>query len=337
MPAQDIAALTQELRALRATDDNDCILRAAQSAITLEYATIPPYLTAMWSIKETRDPVRETLRSIVLEEMLHMGLVCNLLSGLGGYPDFTTVVPTYPGQLPANVQPDLIVKLTRLTCAQLANFMTIEYPSSEPIGVSETGMATTIGEFYEQLILAIERVNPSLSTEKQRHLWIGSNELFELRDLADVRRAIDTIRKQGEGSAESPEEAEGQLAHFYQFREVFVGCKFVHDERSNTWSHCGEIVELPEVWPMADIPLGGYTMIQDPQVARLLESFDDTYSRMLRELERVWQDPNAPFGTRDAGDPILTMLALESEAVALMQKVRPDRRGNYGPCFRYRA
>src|SRR5262245_57028318 len=46
---------------------------ALQSAITLEFATLPPYLTALWSIKNETDPVAISIREVVQEEMQHMG------------------------------------------------------------------------------------------------------------------------------------------------------------------------------------------------------------------------------------------------------------------------
>ena len=44
-----------------------------QAAISLEHATIPPYLTAYFSIKPGAMPeIKATLRSVFVEEMLHM-------------------------------------------------------------------------------------------------------------------------------------------------------------------------------------------------------------------------------------------------------------------------
>ena len=50
-----------------------------QWAIQLEHATIPPYLCALYSIKEGHNPeATEILRSIFMEEMLHMTLAANI-------------------------------------------------------------------------------------------------------------------------------------------------------------------------------------------------------------------------------------------------------------------
>jgi rubrerythrin len=57
-----------------------------QVCIDLEFGTIPIYLAALWSIKDNLDPVAKSIRHIVQEEMLHLALVCNLLSSIGGDP-----------------------------------------------------------------------------------------------------------------------------------------------------------------------------------------------------------------------------------------------------------
>ena len=59
---------------------------ALQHAIQLEFSTIPPYLCAMWSIQSEGDAVSGIIESVVMQEMLHMGLACNMLVGIGGQP-----------------------------------------------------------------------------------------------------------------------------------------------------------------------------------------------------------------------------------------------------------
>ena len=50
-----------------------------QTAIELEHSTIPPYLTAMFTINEDTNAFAYTaIRSVVMEEMLHMTLLHNL-------------------------------------------------------------------------------------------------------------------------------------------------------------------------------------------------------------------------------------------------------------------
>src|SRR5689334_1014219 len=77
--------------------------RHLQWAIELEHSTIPPYLCALYSIPDGSNTTASTLiRSVVMEEMLHMVLAANLLNAVGGEPnvDHADFVPSYPAYLP---------------------------------------------------------------------------------------------------------------------------------------------------------------------------------------------------------------------------------------------
>src|SRR5262245_12981503 len=93
--------------------DEDWVQEALQEAVELEFSTIPPYLYAMWSIDPGGDPddMSAAIRHVVVEEMLHMGLACNLLAGSGGTPRLVSAVPRYPGPLKAGVHAGLEVGL----------------------------------------------------------------------------------------------------------------------------------------------------------------------------------------------------------------------------------
>src|SRR5580698_6425575 len=73
------------------------------TAIQLELSTIPPYLCALYSIKSgTNAEAVRIIRSVVVEEMLHMILACNILNAIGGELAVNRkgFIPTYPGKLP---------------------------------------------------------------------------------------------------------------------------------------------------------------------------------------------------------------------------------------------
>ena len=58
-----------------------------QNAAKLEHSTIPPYLTAMFSLKlGTNESIARLIRSVVVEEMLHMTIAANILIAIGGKP-----------------------------------------------------------------------------------------------------------------------------------------------------------------------------------------------------------------------------------------------------------
>ena len=111
---------------------------ALQKAIELEHATIPPYLTAYYTLRGTSaggKAARQIIHSIVIEEMLHMHLACNILNAIGGAPLINApgFIPTYPGPLPMGIggADGLVVGIKRYSKATVQNtFMEIEEPEN---------------------------------------------------------------------------------------------------------------------------------------------------------------------------------------------------------------
>lgn len=91
--------------------DANWIMKALQVAIEIELYTIPPYLTALWSISDESNFAVKSLRDIVRDEMAHVALVCNILTAIGGKPvlNASDSIPKYPGPIPGNVNPELQV------------------------------------------------------------------------------------------------------------------------------------------------------------------------------------------------------------------------------------
>lgn len=84
-------------------ESKDNLMAALQTAIELEHSTIPLYLCALYSIKPgTNQFISDTIRSVVIEEMLHFSISCNILISIGGSPNISKAdfVPKYPGPLP---------------------------------------------------------------------------------------------------------------------------------------------------------------------------------------------------------------------------------------------
>ena len=61
-------------------------------AVELEFATIPIYLAALWSIKNNLHPVAKSIRNVVQEEMLHLSLPATCSPPLAADPDSMTRV-----------------------------------------------------------------------------------------------------------------------------------------------------------------------------------------------------------------------------------------------------
>ncbi|MET0621345.1 MAG: ferritin-like protein [Pyrinomonadaceae bacterium] len=317
----------------RAGHDLEWLKESLQAAIKLEFATLPPYLAAYWSVKDEVSPVASSLREIFREEMLHMGLACNMLTALGGVPQLDTrdAVPVYPGPLPGGVNPELIVPLGGLTKDILAVFMKVEFPAGGPLAHEDGGddEVPTIGDFYTAVQRAFDTLQPALSPDRQLEGPLG---LRRLVTLDAVRDSITLIKRQGEGSEASPEDTgPSDLAHFYRFGEMFHGKRFQRDPATGEFNFDGPDLPFPEVFPMAVVPEGGYRGedVTD-EVARLLGQFDRDYTTMLGQLQTAWER-----GDRTAlRAAVSTMLDLRDPAVSLMQIAIPGREATYGPCFR---
>ncbi|MFN4089492.1 MAG: ferritin-like domain-containing protein, partial [Alphaproteobacteria bacterium] len=58
--------------------------RHLYAAMQLEHATIPPYLTALYSIHPgTNREAWHVIRTVAVEEMLHLTLVGNVMNAVG--------------------------------------------------------------------------------------------------------------------------------------------------------------------------------------------------------------------------------------------------------------
>lgn len=304
--------------------------QSLQTAVALELSTLPPYLCGWWSIDPSGDGAAAGLiGSVVYEEMLHMGLACNMLVAVGGTPSIVAALPSYPCALPGGVRPGLTVSLSGLTLDYVSDvYLQIEYPESGPVAATEDG-PPTIGAFYDAIAAAFESSQPSIGTDHQLSTWIQDESLSVLATVDDVLAAIEEIKEQGEGTSTSPDAVAfgGELAHYYRFAEIYNGRTLV--EVDGTWQYAGDVVPFPPTFPMATVPAGGWPD-PPPEVAQLLGQFSQTLGSVLSDLEQAW----GAGGSDSLNAAIGTMFSLRGPAVELMQIELPGGDGRYGPDFR---
>ncbi|MGW4885474.1 MULTISPECIES: ferritin-like domain-containing protein [Actinomycetes] len=304
-------------------------LRAAlQVAVEIEISTIPPYLCGWWSVVNRKCDAARLVRRIVSDEMYHLGIVCNLLAGLGGRPRIRGSAPRYPGPLPGGVHPGVHVYLSGLTKPLLRDvMMAIEAPATPLTGKAHDPFS--IGLFYDELLKAFRLLSPDLSLERQVHERIGQDTLRPARTLEDVERSIEIIKDQGEGTSRSPSDGveARHVAHYYAFAEIYHGRQL--RETDGAWGYTGTPVPFPDVRPMAQVPEAGWHR-PPPEAQRLLDDFDGTYAAVLEALDTTWAEGDR----RSLRTAARRMRRLETPAVALMEIPITGTRTTYGPQFR---
>ena len=312
----------------------ELLKQALRTAVKLEFVTIPPYLTALWSIIDQAHPVAKSIRAVVHEEMLHLSILCNLLAGLGEEPRLTgAVVPDYPSRLPGGVHPELLIALEGYSASALATFMELERPE-KPIPIKDEPAEVfpdeddTIGAFYAAMLASFEALDPPLNPDRQ---IAGPFTWFVMTEIAHVREAIGLIMAQGEGAVGVPYTRYPRyLSHYYRFKSMVMGVELVWDEKEKALVK-GDRVPAPSVYTLAPAPKQGYGLAAPSDVHKASEQFERTYSAMLRLLEASWQDS----GDKSFVRALEHMFDLASLARTLMQTSTADGRGHC-PTFRYR-
>lgn len=313
----------------------DDLKHALQFAVELELSTLPVYLSGMWSLKDQTGQVATLMSSVVREEMLHMGLACNLLTAIGGTPTIT--VPTYPGTLPGGVLPDLTVYLGGVSKDQVKKiYMEIEYPENGPFDNADKSLfprgeqGPTIGQFYACILAAFQQLQPTIVATKQLTRHVGEFSVFSIGSLDDVERAIQEITEQGEGTSQSPDAVDyiDVLGHFYRFGEIWHEQGIV--QRNGIWSYDGRNIPFPgtdEIYQVLPLQTSSYDN-PPAKVQIALNNFNQAFSTLISQLQTAWA--NGDSGSLQ--DAIDTMFTLQNLATTIMGHPYSEG-GVYGPEF----
>ncbi len=337
------------------------LMQALQTAIELEHSTIPPYLTAMYSIIPGQNTeVASLIRGVVIEEMLHMSLACNILISIGGSPSIGQpgFIPTYPGGLPGGLRNGLTVNLKRCSIEQIRDcFMQIEMPEElllqrmrrmDPnldAKMRANALSNspnmeyaeyTIGWFYDQIKAALTNLSDSGqitfgNADKQVSEWSGLGKLYVINSLQDALNAIDEIKDQGEGTdAKDPMDGDGELAHYYKYSEIVEGRQLIQTPAGG-WAYTGPQIPFDPagVYPMIDNP----SLVAYPEGSRaalLSQMFAESYQALLLSLHDTFN--GNPTNLRAS---IGAMYSMGLQAVELMQTPTGLNDGlNAGPKFK---
>jgi hypothetical protein len=318
---------------------------ALQKAIELEHATIPPYLYALYSLKPGSNlEIAGTIKSIVLQEMLHMSLDCNILNAIDGAPkiDDPSFIPKYPGPLPGGVESELTVTLAPFSKQQVKDvFMVIEEPEDilkfpvRNFAAMPPEKQETIGQFYGKIIEQIEYLTDAIFTgDPKKQLTNGFKPLqtIHIHNVATAVEAINLIVEQGEGTTTSPLDPEHQPAHYYRFAEIYNGRKLVRNPDTKPGApefiYGGHKIDFDPagVWPVITSP-AGYP--PGSKALHLNETFNYTYTALLKAMQLVFN------GQPDRLGAAIGLMESMKEQALVMMSTSTGPGQTAGPTFQY--
>ena len=323
-------------------DDLDSLRTHLQTAIRIEWSTIPPYLCALWSLGDTHNRAAAAcLRDVVTEEMLHLTLVANVLNALDGEPALDDP-PRYPSALPHSDR-SFEISLLPFSPEALDTFLHIERPALIGAPPQDEGYAT-IAQFYEAVGEAIDRIgaDPDVWTgrldrqvQPNREYYGGGGDAIVVDGRDSALHAIELIVDEGEGfqgtvfdgDHEILGEAE-ELAHYFRFEELARGRRYTRGDRPSTGPTGAPILlDYGAVAPMRpnprpdDYPPGS-------ELWAMTDECDATYHRLLARLQAAFRGH-----PHELAEGVRDMWALEYQAVALMNVPVGEDGLTAGPAF----
>lgn len=319
---------------LDGVDTLEGLQQAVQNAIELEHATLPTYLYAMYSLDQSEgknSEIHDLIHSIVMEEMSHFGLACNILNAIGGSPaiDMPDFVPTYPGPLPCGVGEQLTVPLAPFSISLVQDvFMVIEEPEFPPVAADADGF--TIGQFYAAIRASIVSQGSSIFTgESSNQVSSFFPSVTPVTSVETATAAIDLIVEQGEGTQQSPNDAQDELAHYYKFAEIAAGKELIANPNPPPGFH----YEGP---PIPFDSTGVLQLVTNPKASGYSgaaktanDQFNNDYSTLLADLHDTFNGNPDNLGTAIGHMGTLTLDASKVMSTALGD-------GTFaGPSFEY--
>jgi len=287
-------------------------------AAELEHGIMCQYLFAAFSLKQSADEGltdgevaavnrwRGQILHVASQEMLHLALVQNLLTAIGGPPHLVRPnLPQPAAHYPAGVQLALLPFGERA----LRHFMYLERPEGMDLndadGLAAVGRAeplmaegdivprpqdfATVGHLYRSIEAGFAHL-----TEKHGEEWLfvgppraqaatehfGWTDLVTVTDLASAQRAIDTILEQGEGPR-----GDWRNAHFGQFVNILDEYLSSRDARGD-FDPVRPVIAANVRPPQRDVEV---PLITDPLTSRVADLFNVGQEILLQVFARYFE------------------------------------------------
>jgi hypothetical protein len=285
-----------------------------QTALDLELATIPPYLVALLSIRlPANRESAELIRSVMVEEMLHIALVANLMVATGAKPQFGGRITSYPFDLKfegeAFADRTFPLELQPFSEGAIDTFLKIELPQTPArlLGADKDLVvpALTIGEFYQKILDLLDELagedcddlfcgDPSWQID-EGYYWSSGGKIIRITDLATAKQALNLVIDQGEGAGVNALQhqltnahSHYDIGHYFRFNQIAHGRRYAAGD-DYTMPPTGEPINVDYDAVFAIRPNPNATDYQKaPELERLNNQFNARYSLMLSQLDEVF-------------------------------------------------
>lgn len=329
--------------------DREELLYLLSEAAAFEHTVMCSYLFALWTLKRPGEGPSEAedlaigrwrgqMRTVVLEEMVHLTLVNNLIAAFGGAahlsrPDF----PVAAGHFPS----DVVFTLTRCDEDALQHFMYLERPEEIELqdgarfvhpahfdrAVRSNLMTPTPhdyqsqGQLYHEIGLGIAALALELG---ETELFCGHRMaqvdgqhfalpgIFAVDDVASAQRAIEEIVLQGEGAP-----AHRDDSHYARFKSMHDEMVELRRARPD-FEPCWPAVANP--WLDLGVPTTRHTVISAEPARHVVDIGNSIYALTLRCFAQVFSPHPLPPGLRaelsNAASSLMQILGAAGEAAS---------------------
>jgi Ferritin-like len=308
--------------------------RWLQDAIEIEHSTIPPYLTAWLTIMDGHNrEAADIIKSVLLEEMLHLTLAANILNAVKGSPDLIHqgFVPRYPHILPHSGG-HFKIHIEKFSRKALKTFQKIEKPEAISAKSAGPGKFTSIDQFYAAVVKLMQDLcktygeDAVFTGDKKRQIqpedFYGSGEVIVVHSLKTAGDAVRTIVDQGEGANHGLfdddkaifGEGDGrELAHYFRFNEIYKGKHYKAKDKPGKPTGSPISIDYEKVYPI-HTDMNRSKIKKGTEVRKALDEFADSYGQLLKCLHRAFNGERAQMNQAMA-----RMFAIRNQAQALIR------------------
>lgn len=277
----------------------------------------------------------EIITTVAIQEMTHLALVNNMLVSIGSSPYFQHGNFPQPSRY---FSPNIRLALVPFSEQALRHFIYLERPEGMSIegvpGFEVLGDLNPVelksgvvpkGQYFSTVGALYRRIERGFADLVEKHgdsgVFIGAEypqatmdlfglpSLFEVKDLASAKRAVEGIVEMGEGAR-----GDWKNAHFGMFLSIFKD--FMEMKKQDSGFQPTKPVVAAYVRP--PIGVDNVPLITDPQTAMISDLFNACYGLVVQILSRFYvHESEYPSELRALADAAVGMMANVVKPVGL--------------------